>query len=197
VTGFLRRLAALNSPFLARHLRALAEQIERLFPGPPVLALPPIFKSEGATTMGMISVQDDVAPLQAKVTLLDAEGNVTTADDTPQWSSDDEAVATVEASEDGLSATITIGAPGAAIISVDTTNEDGSQVHSQGTITVLPGDAVSGDVDFEAATEGEQLPSDTGDGTEAPPAEGETPVETPPEEAPAEETPAEGEAPAE
>ena len=98
--------------------------------------------------MGMISVQDTAADLTATVVFLDAEGNETTADDVPQWSSDNEDVATVQASDDGMSATFVIGSPGAAVISVDSTNEDGTSVHSQGTITVLPGDAVSGDVQF-------------------------------------------------
>lgn len=146
---FFHRLAQLNSAFLSKSLRALAEQIEHMFPGPPVWASPPIFHTEGEAHMGMVSVQDDAAPLHASVTFLDAEGNPATPDDTPQWSSDNEDAATVEAAEDGLSATVSIGAPGAAIISVDTTNEDGSTVHSQGTITVLSGDVVSGDVQFD------------------------------------------------
>ena len=103
--------------------------------------------------MGMISVQDDASPLHATVVFLDAEGNEATPDDVPSWTSDNEDAATVEASEDGLSGTVTIGSPGAAIISVDTTNEDGSTVHSQGTITVLSGDVVSGDVQFETGGE--------------------------------------------
>lgn len=147
---FFRRLAALNAPFLSKSLRALAEQIEHLFPGPPVMATPPIFHTEGEVQMGMISVQDDASPLHASVTFLDAEGNPATPDDVPSWTSDNEDAATVEAAEDGLSATVTIGAPGAAIISVDTTNTDGSTVHSQGTITVLSGDVVSGDVQFDS-----------------------------------------------
>lgn len=148
--GFLHRLARLNAPFLSKSLRALAEQIEKLFPTQPVMATPPIFHdSKGVPSMGMISVQDDAAPLHATVVFLDAEGNEATPDDVPSWTSDNEAAATVEASEDGLSGTVTIGAPGAAIISVDTTNTDGSTVHSQGTITVLSGDVVSGDVQFD------------------------------------------------
>jgi hypothetical protein len=149
---FFRRFAALNAPFLAKNLRALAEQIEHLFPGTPVMATPPIFHYEGRTEMGMISVEANAAPLHATVVFLDAEGNETTPDDVPQWSSDNDASVSVEASEDGLSGTCTpTGVAGAAVISVDTTNTDGSTVHSQGTITVLPGDAVSGDVQFEEA----------------------------------------------
>lgn len=161
---FFHRLAQLNSAFLSKSLRALAEQIEHMFPGPPVWASPPIFHTEGEVQMGMISVQDDASPMHASVTFLDAEGNPATPDDVPQWSSDNEDAATVEAAEDGLSATVSIGAPGAAIISVDTTNEDGSSVHSQGTITVLSGDVVSGDVQFDTADTGGTPPvDDTGE----------------------------------
>lgn len=150
--GFLRRLASLNAPFIARHLRELAEQIEHLFPGAPVMSTPVIFHDERKTAMGMISVEANAAPLNATVVFLDAEGNTTTPDDVPQWSSDNEASVSVEASEDGMSGTCTpTGVAGAAVISVDTTNTDGSTVHSQGTITVLPGDAVSGDVQFATA----------------------------------------------
>lgn len=151
---FLHKFAQLNGAFLAKSLRALAEQIEHLFPTEPVIATPPIFRNEGETNMGMISVQDTAADLTATVVFLDAEGNETTPDDVPQWSSDNEDAATVQASDDGMSATFTIGAPGAAVISVDSTNTDGTSVHSQGTITVLPGDAVSGDVQFAEADAG-------------------------------------------
>lgn len=101
--------------------------------------------------MGMISVADDSGALSATVTFLDAEGNVATPDDVPSWASDNEASATVTASDDGLTGTVEIGAPGAAIISVTTVNDDGSEVTSQGTITVIAGKAVTGDVEFAEA----------------------------------------------
>lgn len=101
--------------------------------------------------MGMISVETGSADLTATVTFLDADGNPATPDDVPQWSSDNDATATVTASADGLGGTVVIGGSGAAIISVDTTNTDGSTVHSQGTITVLPDtDVATGDVQFTA-----------------------------------------------
>lgn len=103
--------------------------------------------------MGEITVPDNAAPLNASVTFLDAEGHETTADTTPVWSSSDESVATCEAAEDGMSASIPIGAPGAAIISVSATNDDGSTAEAQGTITVQPGDAVIGSVEFEESEE--------------------------------------------
>ena len=115
--------------------------------------------------MASIEVPSDSAPLSASVQFLDAEGNVTTADDVPQWSSDNENAATVEASEDGLSATVEVINPGAAIISVLSVNDDGSEVAAQGTVTVLAGDAVIGEVTFTPAAEPAEPP------VEEPPAE--------------------------
>jgi hypothetical protein len=151
MTTFFQRFARHNAPFLSKALRALAEQLEHLFPGSPTMATPVIFTTEGETAMGMISVADDSGALSATVTFLDAEGNVATPDDVPSWASDNEASATVTASDDGLTGTVEIGAPGAAIISVTTVNDDGSEVTSQGTITVIAGKAVTGDVEFAEA----------------------------------------------
>lgn len=102
--------------------------------------------------MGEITVPDDAQPLNATVTFLDSEGSPTTADSAPTWSSSDESVATVQASDDGMSATVSIGSPGAAIISASTTNDDGSTATAEGTITVQPGDAVIGSVEFSGPT---------------------------------------------
>jgi hypothetical protein len=159
--GFLRQWIYVNRIFLEGAFRRAAQ----LFPGPPSYALL-FIDNEGETHMSSTTVSDTSGPLNAHVTFLDAHGHETTADDVPQWTSDNEGVASVAASSDGMSAEVTVsGTPGAAVISVDSTNTDGSTVHSQGTITVLPGDAVSGDVTFE----GGEPPPDT---TE-PPAEGE------------------------
>jgi hypothetical protein len=100
--------------------------------------------------MGEITVPDDAAPLNARVKFLDAEGNEATPDDVPQWSSTDEAVATVTASEDGMSAQVEIGSPGAAVVEVKTTEANtGAEVVAQGTVTVQPGDVTVGSVEFE------------------------------------------------
>lgn len=101
--------------------------------------------------MASIEVVDTAGSLNASVSFLDAHGHPTTADDVPAWASDNEAAASVAASEDGLSAVVSILAPGAAIISVTTTNTDGSTASAQGTVTVMPGDAFIGEVSFEAA----------------------------------------------
>jgi uncharacterized protein YjdB len=98
--------------------------------------------------VGEITVPDDSQPLNATVTFLDSEGSPTTADTPPVWASSDESVATVTAADDGMSASVAVGAPGAAIVSATTTNDDGSTATAEGTITVQPGDAVIGSVEF-------------------------------------------------
>ena len=102
--------------------------------------------------MGQITVKDSDAPLGATVTFLDAKGATTTPDSVPTWASSDETVATVQVSDDGLSAVVTIGNPGATVISVDTTDNDGTVVHSEGTVTVQPGEATIGSVEFTPGT---------------------------------------------
>lgn len=100
--------------------------------------------------MSAVEVKADSLPLNAMVKFLDAEGNETPADDVPRWSSSDEAVASLTVAEDGLSASVAIGSPGASQIEVRSTEANtGAEVVAAGTVTVLPGDAVVGDVTFE------------------------------------------------
>lgn len=102
--------------------------------------------------MGEITVPADAEPLNATVKFLDSEGNETTADDVPQWSSTDENVAVVTPSDDGLSAEVEIGSPGASVIEVKTVEANtGAEVIAQGTVTVQPGDVTVGSVEFEEA----------------------------------------------
>ena len=94
--------------------------------------------------MGEITVSDDSGPVNATVAYEDAQGNPANPADTPTWSSSDESVATVEASSDGLSATVTVGSGGggagegsaalgaAAVISVVAHDDDGEEVRSRG-----------------------------------------------------------------
>ena len=118
--------------------------------------------------VGEITVKDDHAPLTATVTWVDAEGSPTTPSGDVTWSSTDESVASIDStSEDGNTATIGIGSPGAAVVEVATTQEDGDEIVAQGTITVQPGDVEMGSIEFSEATE--EPPA------EEPPAE-ETPV---------------------
>lgn len=162
---FLRRFIRLNARLLSDWLRKLADEIHELVPGSPETGFIVFYGKEGAV-MASIEVPADSAPLTARVRFLDAEGNETPADDIPQWSSTDESVATVEAGEDGMSATVSIGSPGAAVIEVKSVEANtGAEVIAQGTITAQPGDAVIGDVTFEEAPE---TPEGEGEGEPVP-----------------------------
>lgn len=105
--------------------------------------------------MGEITIPDDSAPIGATVGYKDAKGVDTHPADVPVWSSSDDSVATVEASEDGLSATIVPGTPApegsAVVISALAHDDDGEAVISSGTVTVQPGDAVLGEITFNNA----------------------------------------------
>jgi hypothetical protein len=155
------------------NLALLREWLESLTAGSPALAF--ILFKNGGLKLASTEISDEVRELTASVKFLDEHGHETTADDVPQWSSSDEDVASVTAAEDGLSADVLIAGPGVALISVSSTNDDGSIAQAQGTLTVTPGDAVIGDVTFEEAAAPSEPP----------------PVEEPPaEEPPAEELPA-------
>jgi hypothetical protein len=128
-------------------LRHLADEFDALYPGPPVLGFPVVFL-KGAPCMGAITVKDSDAPFSAAVTFVDAKGDATTPDDVPTWSTDNASAVGIVAAADGLSAEITPGSPGAAVVTVSTTDTDGNVVLSEGTVTVQPGEAVIGDVEF-------------------------------------------------
>jgi hypothetical protein len=151
--GFWSRLIRANVQLIVTQLRWLADILEQGAPGPPIAATPVLFINTKEIAVGEITVQDDVAPLQATVKFLDSKGAETTPDDTPQWSSTDEAVASVIPSDDGMSAEVAVGTPGAAVIEVRTTETNSNtEVVSQGTVTVQPGDTVMGSVDFSEPT---------------------------------------------
>jgi hypothetical protein len=149
---FFQRLIQNNAQFLARELRKWADQLDAAAPGKPVTAFPITFHpSQGGPEVSDIQVRDDSAPLTATATFLDARGNPTSPGATPTWSSSDEAVATVAASDDGLSATVTVvGGMGAAQITcTDPESADaGDDVVSVGTVSVVAGQAVVGDIQF-------------------------------------------------
>lgn len=170
------RLFAFNAHLFADALRAFADQLDSAAPGPPVVAFPVLFSDGEELVVGSITVADDSGPLSATVTFRDAKGYETQPSGTPQWSSTDRNVASIEASEDGLSATITVGAPGAAVIECSETDESGEEIVAQGTVTVQPGDAEIGDVNFGVPTapgaeqpEATEEEGDTGTAEEAPP----------------------------
>lgn len=154
----LNRLAEHNARLLAELLRSLADQLDAAVPGPPVVAFPILFSDGEEFAVGSITVGDDAQPLTASVTFKDAKGYDTQPSGVPQWSSSDDSVASVEASADGLSATVTVGAPGAAVIEVSETDESGEEITAQGTVTVQPGDAEIGDVSFSEGGGGAVTP---------------------------------------
>lgn len=143
--SFWRRFFRLNAAFICRWL-------EQLFPGPPCGGVL-IFNTKGRCNMGEITVRDDETTLHAAITLLDSEGQPTTADDVPTWEVGDDSVLTVHPSDDGLSATFDVGGPGASSVTV-TTNEthdgtgDPTPIVLTGLVTVTAGDTISGSVDF-------------------------------------------------
>jgi hypothetical protein len=193
--GFWERLIRVNARILAREMRRAADLLDEAAPGPPLIAVPILFHTPpGGIAMGEITVTVDDAPLDATVKFLDSKGNETTPDETPEWTSSDENVATVEAGEDGMTATVTPNAPGAAVIEVSTVEENtGEEILAAGTVTVQPGDTVIGSVEFSEAEEETEEPAEPTEGEgEGEPAEGE-PVEGEEEGEPEEGEPAEGE----
>lgn len=148
--GFWSRLLLNNARFLAREARRLADILEAAAPGPPAVAFI-LFHHQGEIAMSDIQVPDDSTPLTAVANFLDAKGNATSPGATPAWTSSDETVATVEASEDGLQAKVTIvGEVGASQITCTDAEGEGSEddVVSVGTVSVVAGKAVVGSIDF-------------------------------------------------
>jgi hypothetical protein len=161
--GFFQHWAHANIQFLERALDAA----RRLFPGSPEYGVI-FFHDKERAAMGQITVDDNNQTLSASVTFMDAGGNQTTPDDTPQWSSTDENVATVEATADGMGATVTVGSPGAAVVEVRTTDTDGDEHVFQGTVTVQPGDVEVGEITFTESGGGVAEPPVTEPPTEEP-----------------------------
>ncbi len=145
--GFWRLLIEHNGVFVAQLLRRLAEQIELAAPGPPDLALILWHSTEGVT-MSDLQILDTSGPLDGTVAFLDAVGNPTAADDIPVWSSSDESVATIAASDDGMSAVVTpTGSLGATVISVSSTrSSDQAVVSAAATLTVAASEETQGSV---------------------------------------------------
>jgi hypothetical protein len=149
------RLLEQHARTWASSLRAIAEALDAAAPDPVARVGIVLFTTpEGVVTVADIEVRDDSPPRTAAVRFLNAKGNETPPDDVPTWTSSDEEVATVEASEDGTSATVTIvGKTGATLIEVKSTEADTSEeIVSSGTVTVVPSStAVRGEVTFAEA----------------------------------------------
>jgi len=112
-----------------------------------------VFLHGGNIYMADLTLKDTDADPTASVSFIDADNNPTEAADTPVWSSSDVGVATVSASDDGLTATVTkTNALGATVISVDAHNDDGADIHAQATLTVVASEAVSGEVTLTPGT---------------------------------------------
>lgn len=127
------------------------ERIERAVvthtPGPPAAASVLI---EGEN-MGSTTVPDNSGPVTATVTASDADGQPTSFQSPPTWTSSDEAVATVDGSADpsGLTAIVTPVGIGEADIVASTVNDDGTVVSSPAaTFTVTAGPPAALDVEF-------------------------------------------------
>lgn len=139
--------------FFRLNARFLHDWLEALFPGPPIGGFI-LFKTARRTTMGEITVRADETTLRASVRLADSEGNPTQADDTPVWEVSDESVLTPHVTDDGLSATFDVGAPGVSTVTVTTTEThdgqgDPTPIILTGLVTVVAGDTVTGSVEFQ------------------------------------------------
>ncbi len=87
----------------------------------------------------------------ASVSFADADGNPAKVDGAPVWASDNEAVATVAASSDGMSAVVTSVGLGTAQISVVADADLGSgvvELKGLGSIEVISGTAVTATINF-------------------------------------------------
>ena len=92
---------------LARVLHFIASEIENQLPQPSITGAVTFTTSKGET-MGEITVNEGDAPINATVSYVNAKtGEPASASDTPVWSSADDSIASVEASGDGMSATVT------------------------------------------------------------------------------------------
>lgn len=88
----------------------------------------------------------DSGQFQYQITITDKKGQPAKVDGVPVWTSSNEAVATVDASDDGMTATVKGGVPGVATISVQADADLGEGVTplaGADDVTVVPGGAAS------------------------------------------------------
>jgi hypothetical protein len=141
---------------LARILHFIASEID---PRPSFTGTVYFTTSEGEKSMGEITVNEGDPTISATVSYVNkATGNPAEASDTPVWESSDSTIASVEASSDGLSATVTPVSSGdadggtAVVISVVAHDAEGDEVRSEGTVTVRPNpdEVLIGEITFSA-----------------------------------------------
>ena len=147
---------------LARVLHFIAQEIENQLPKPSEITGAVTFTTSKGDTMGEITVNEGDAPISATVSYVHAEtGEPAQAADTPVWSSADDSIASVEASGDGMSATVTPVSSGdaeggtAVVISVVAHDAEGDEVRSEGTVTVRPdpNEVLIGEITFQSGGE--------------------------------------------
>lgn len=149
---FWERFLRLNAPLVVGFLRQLADEVELLFPGQPELAF--MFFNVGGKVMLNPTIPDNSGPITGTILWTDVEGNATTpaADEVPTISVDNDALGTATIADDKVTVTFApSGQVGAVVITAQVTNDSGTQVTVQGTVTIQPSDLVAGTIDFNVA----------------------------------------------
>ena len=141
---------------VVRLLESIDRRLERIEhavvphkPGPPA-AVTVLIEGEH---MGSTTVPDNSGPVTATATATDADGQPTSFQSPPTWTSSDESVATVDGSGDpsGLTAEVTPVGIGEVDIVASTVNDDGTVVSSPAaTFTVTAGPPAAIDVEFSS-----------------------------------------------
>jgi hypothetical protein len=128
--------------------------------GTGLTATPVTFTIGKESYVGEITVNEGDPAISATVSYVNADtGEPAQASDTPVWSSADDSIASVEASADGMSATVTPLSSGdaaggtAVVISVVAHDAEGDEVRSEGTVTVQPGEVLIGEITFSSGSE--------------------------------------------
>jgi hypothetical protein len=130
--------------------------------GTGLTATPVTFTIGKESYVGEITVNEGDPAISATVSYVNADtGEPAQASDTPVWSSADDSIASVEASADGMSATVTPLSSGdaeggtAVVISVVAHDAEGDEVRSEGTVTVRPdpNEVLIGEITFATGSE--------------------------------------------
>lgn len=99
--------------------------------------------------MGQISVPDsDLTPKTATVTFTDESGHATAPEGIPEWASDNDLIATVDASADPSGLTAEVSPTGQIGTANITATDATSGVVGSGVFNVTAGPPVAADVEF-------------------------------------------------